>query len=358
MKRELDNTRATITHLIMSQLMKSFEGKSKAVQFKIAEDFNKMDVNSPEVNLYDMVQGYCADLATVGDSKPHVVGVVTCTVCQSDAHESAECPARKQLARELNEANRAKKLSGGVPGARTNRKPSSLPNPSHAHLTCHSCQKLGHISPNCPDKALLAAQAQVLAAQSLSTTQAPLGIANAIGAGQAMSNEQACLIAQNILSGMDSSYAPASSPPAYGTSPALSVTNTSPLSPQVLAALVSQLRSGSTSLLVRTVEGESKKQDMEKEESVADMVTRAVEAWCAEEIEVKPVEVPAEMAEVDEIPDLPTDLVANDSSCTQSDTSNLSDDEMEDIVMKLRQQSKDQETGSKSEESDYDESRC
>ena len=39
-----------------------------------------------------------------------------------------------------------------------------------------------------------------------------------------------------------------------------------------------------------------------------------------------------------------------------SDTSNLSDDEMEDIVMKLRQQSKDQETGSKSEESDYDES--
>ena len=51
------------------------------------------------------------------------------------------------------------------------------------------------------------------------------------------------------------------------------------------------------------------------------------------------------MAEVDEIPD----------SC-MSDTSNLSDDEMEDIVMKLRQQSKDQETGSKSEESDYDES--
>ena len=112
-----------------------------------------------------------------------------------------------------------------------------------------------------------------------------------------------------------------------------------------VAALVSQLRSGSTSLLVRTVEGESKKQDMEKEESVADMVTRAVEAWCAEEIEVKPVEVPAEMAEVDEIPDF-----------CMSDTSNLSDDEMEDIVMKLRQQSKDQETGSKSEESDYDES--
>ena len=146
-----------------------------------------------------------------------MVGVVTCTVCQSDAHESAECPARKQLARELNEANRAKKLSGGGPGARTNRKPSSLPNPSHAHLTCHSCQKVGHISPNCPEKALLAAQAHVLAAQSLSTNQALPGIANAIGTGQAMSNEHANLIAQNIISGMDSSYAPASPPPAYGT---------------------------------------------------------------------------------------------------------------------------------------------
>ena len=178
-----------------------------------------------------------------------------------------------------------------------------------------------------------------------------------------MSNEQACLIAQNILSGMDSSYAPASPPPAYGTSPALSVTNTSPLSPQVLAALVSQLRSGSTSLLVRTVEGESKKQDIEREESVADMVTRAVEAWCAEELEVKPVEVLPEMAEVDEIPDFcanrslcrsQCDRYSNDSS--MADTSKLSDDEMEDIVMKLRQQSKDQETVSKSEESDYDES--
>ena len=51
------------------------------------------------------------------------------------------------------------------------------------------------------------------------------------------------------------------------------------------------------------------------------------------------------MTEVDEIPNF----------CI-SDTSNLSDDEMEDLLMKLRQQSKDQETGPKSEESDYDES--
>ena len=53
-KRELDTTGATITHLIMCQLMKPFEGKSKTVQFKIAEDFNKMDVGQPGINLYDM----------------------------------------------------------------------------------------------------------------------------------------------------------------------------------------------------------------------------------------------------------------------------------------------------------------
>ena len=168
-----------------------------------------MDVVHPDINLYDMVQGYCADLATVGDSKPHAAGVVVCTVCQSEAHESAECATRKQLARELNEANRAKKISGGAPGGRPCRT-----NPSHAHLTCHSCHKLGHISPrpNCPEEApaLLAsaacAQAQVLAAQALPTPYEPLGgtTPNATGAlPNAMSEEQACLIAQNILNSLD-----------------------------------------------------------------------------------------------------------------------------------------------------------
>ena len=106
-KRELNTTRASVTQLAMCQLMKAFDGKSKTVQFKIADDFNKMDLDDPNINLYDLAQGYCADLATVGDSKPHSVGAVICTVCQSETHDSAECPTRKQLARELNETNRA-----------------------------------------------------------------------------------------------------------------------------------------------------------------------------------------------------------------------------------------------------------
>ena len=111
-----------------------------------------------------------------------------------------------------------------------------------------------------------------------------------------MSEDQACLIAQNILNSLDSSPpAPASSLPAYAEAPALCVTNTVPLSPQVLAALVSHLRTGSKSLLIRTVEVCPKQKCTE--ESVEDMVIRSVEALFAEaSVEVKPVEAFAEVS--------------------------------------------------------------
>ena len=77
-KRECDTCRVTVTHLITCQLMKAFAGKSKTVQFKIAEDFNRLNLDDPNTNLYDLVPGYCSDIATVGDSKPHIVTVVVC----------------------------------------------------------------------------------------------------------------------------------------------------------------------------------------------------------------------------------------------------------------------------------------
>ena len=80
----------------MCQLMKAFEGKSKTVQFKIAEDISRLDLDDPNINLYDLVQGYCADLATMGDSSPHLVAAVICTDCKSEAHETGYCPKRKQ----------------------------------------------------------------------------------------------------------------------------------------------------------------------------------------------------------------------------------------------------------------------
>ena len=93
-KHELDTTWASITHLVICQLIKAFDGKSKTVQLKIADDFTMIILDDPNINVYDLVQGYRADLATLGDStrKCHAVGAVICTVCQSETHDSAECP--------------------------------------------------------------------------------------------------------------------------------------------------------------------------------------------------------------------------------------------------------------------------
>ena len=92
--------------------MKAFDhdGRSKTVQFKIAEDFNRLDLDDENmyINLYDLVQSYCANLATVDDSKPHHVGAVICTDCHADhdGHMAEDCPRRRE--RELNQTNRNK----------------------------------------------------------------------------------------------------------------------------------------------------------------------------------------------------------------------------------------------------------
>ena len=42
-KRELDNCNANMNEYLMCKLMKAFEGKSKTIQFKIADNFNKLE---------------------------------------------------------------------------------------------------------------------------------------------------------------------------------------------------------------------------------------------------------------------------------------------------------------------------
>ena len=66
---EVRSCRADITHLIMARTVKSFEGKSKTVQYKIAEIFNSGVAIDETLNLYDIVQSVCTDIATVGDTK-------------------------------------------------------------------------------------------------------------------------------------------------------------------------------------------------------------------------------------------------------------------------------------------------
>ena len=105
-----------------------------------------------------------------------------------------------------------------------------------------------------------------------------------------------------------------------------------------------------------------------KDESVEDMVTRSVEALFAEvsskvNTEAKPFEAFAEVLVSVEVPARYTNRPAwwprDDKpsyASSMSDTSGLSHDDLEDIVMNLRKQSMDDDQASVSDESDYYES--
>jgi hypothetical protein len=132
LERELDNCKANITHLKMCVLMRAFDGKSKTIQYKIAEDFNTLDMDSPDFNFYDLVQKYCADLSAVGDGKgAHRVNL--CTQCSGN-HQLSDCPHLKQAQRnEVKRIENENKKTGGKPP-----------------VTCHSCGEVGHYSNACP----------------------------------------------------------------------------------------------------------------------------------------------------------------------------------------------------------------
>ena len=149
LERELDNCKANLTHLKMCVLMRAFDGKSKTLQYKIADDFNKLDTEDPSFNFYDLVQKYCADLSAVGDGKTtHRVSL--CSQCQGD-HQLGDCPSLKQTQRNevKRQQNEAKKNGG---------------NPKRV-VTCHHCGEVGHIKPNCPKKTSQKETAKAMVAQ-------------------------------------------------------------------------------------------------------------------------------------------------------------------------------------------------
>ena len=53
--REVRSCRVNITHLILACIVKSFEGKSKTVQYKIAEKINSGVAIDETLNIYDNV---------------------------------------------------------------------------------------------------------------------------------------------------------------------------------------------------------------------------------------------------------------------------------------------------------------
>ena len=74
--------------------MKSFEGRSKTIQFRIADDINNTS-DTETLNISDMIERYCADIAAVGDGKSKLTRQVSevpkCSHCGKKGHTAKEC---------------------------------------------------------------------------------------------------------------------------------------------------------------------------------------------------------------------------------------------------------------------------
>lgn len=139
--RELDHCGATILHYTMCRLMRSFDGKSKTIQFKIAEDFNRMDELGEHTNMFDIVQRYCSELAAVGDSKPSLTSGshqgnsvmmvnddVICDHCKEEGHMADACP-------KLDRINQTRAKKDIQRGKRVK--------------SCTKCNRVGHTASEC-----------------------------------------------------------------------------------------------------------------------------------------------------------------------------------------------------------------
>ena len=150
--RELDMCQAEKAHYKFCSLMRAFDGKSKTIQYHIAEDFNSLVIDD-SLNFHDLLQKYCSMLATVGDGTSKQVnvverdaasgenslsGVIICHHCGGEGHKRPDCPKYKQMKKNVmkKKQNDASKRLGG-----------------DSTVICHHCNKAGHIRPNCPDLA-------------------------------------------------------------------------------------------------------------------------------------------------------------------------------------------------------------
>ena len=186
--REVRATRANITHLILTRLMKAFEGKSKTVQYKIADIINSGESIDESLNLFDIIQSICSDIATVGDVKSTVNSVmddIKCDYC-GFKHRTEDC-------RKLMQA-KAQKAAGRI---------SSIPNkaPKGFSGVCDLCGEMGHKYLQCPKRKSKAVNAATIRAPVDETVEIPGAIVSNVSNRQPLSQAQLQLIMQKIQSG-------------------------------------------------------------------------------------------------------------------------------------------------------------
>ena len=91
---EVLNSGVTIMDFCFMALMKAFKGKSKQTQFQIAKDINDQSLTESSP-FFDLIQGYCSDLAAVGDGVKESSSNYTDgdKVCSWDSRNSTAAPA-------------------------------------------------------------------------------------------------------------------------------------------------------------------------------------------------------------------------------------------------------------------------
>ena len=143
--RELLDSKASIMHYILSRIMKSFNGKLKTIQYRIAEDINSR-VITDNTNVFDMMQQYAVEIASVGDTTLNGVNAVgeeqqaqipLCRYCGKSRHLETDCRTKK-YDQQNGTDNRAGKAGDSGKEARVEKR------------TCHGCGQKGHLRRDCP----------------------------------------------------------------------------------------------------------------------------------------------------------------------------------------------------------------
>ena len=131
--QELFDSKCTIMDYALMCILKSLKGKSKTIQYRIADDINNNEITDA-TNVFDMLQNYCTSMASVGDGVANQTNNVNQTNRPPYNNQEAKGPkGGKGLGRGTGKGSK-----GGGKGGGKGKKES-----------CGICGKDNHSTTNC-----------------------------------------------------------------------------------------------------------------------------------------------------------------------------------------------------------------